>query len=47
MAHVQPGGVFKREMALEGMPKTDDRIILCNGAGEYAAGRYAALRFQR
>jgi hypothetical protein len=47
MARVQPGGVFKREMALEGVPKTDDRIILCNGVGDYAAGRYAALRFQR
>jgi hypothetical protein len=34
-------------MALEGAPKTDDRIILCNGVGDYSAGRYAALRFQR
>jgi hypothetical protein len=47
MARVQPGGVFKREMALEGVPKTDDRIILCNGVGDYEAGRYATLRFQR
>lgn len=47
MAHVQPGGVFKREFAMENAPKTDDRIILCNGVADYAAGRYAALRFQR
>jgi hypothetical protein len=47
LAHVQPGGAFKSEMALDGVPKTDDRIILCNGVGDYEAGRYAALRFQR
>jgi hypothetical protein len=34
-------------MALEGTPKTEDRIILCNGAGDYEHGRYAVLRFDR
>ena len=47
VAHIQPGGVFKREVAMERAPKTDDRIILCNGKGDYEAGRYAVLRFQR
>jgi hypothetical protein len=47
VAHIKPGGSFKREVAMERAPKTDDRIILCNGVGDYEAGRYAVLRFQR
>ena len=47
LARVPPGGTFKREQALESAPKAGDRIILCNGVGEYQAGRYAVLRFQR
>ena len=47
LAHVRPGGVFTSEQALENAPKAGDRIILCNGVGDYEAGRYATLRFQR
>jgi hypothetical protein len=47
LARVQPGGTFKREQALESAPTAGDRIILCNGVGDYQAGRYAVLRFQR
>jgi hypothetical protein len=27
--------------------KTEDRVLLCNGVGDYQHGRYAALRFDR
>jgi hypothetical protein len=47
VAHVQPGAGFKIELALESAPKTADRIILCNGIGDYENGRYAVLRFSR
>jgi hypothetical protein len=45
--NVKPGDVFKIELAMEGTPKTDDRIILCNGVGDYERGRYAVLRYNR
>lgn len=44
---IQPGDTFETEVALEGPPKTNERIVLCNGVGEYEAGRYALLRFDR
>jgi len=47
LKRVMPGETYKVEIALEGAPKTDERIILCNGAGDYARGRYAVLRFDR
>jgi HlyD family secretion protein len=39
--------VFKVEVALDGAPKAEDRVIFCNGVGDYGHGRYAALRFDR
>ncbi len=47
LKRVMPGEAYEVEIALEGAPKTDERIILCNGAGDYARGRYAVLRFDR
>ena len=47
LGRIEPGAVFHAEVALEGAPKTDDRVILCNGVGDYQHGRYAVLRFDR
>jgi hypothetical protein len=47
MGRSEPGAVFQLEVALVSTPKTEDRIILCNGAGDYEHGRFAILRFDR
>jgi hypothetical protein len=47
LGRVERGAVFQTELALEGAPKTEDRVILCNGVGDYQHGRYAVLRFDR
>ena len=47
LGRVEPGAVFQAEVALEGAPKTEDRVLLCNGVGDYQHGRYAVLRFDR
>ena len=47
LAHIAPGADLQVEIALEGAPKTDDRVLLCNGVGDYQHGRYAVLRFDR
>ena len=47
LGRVEAGAVFQSEVALEGTPKTEDRVILCNGVGDYQHGRYAVLRFDR
>jgi hypothetical protein len=44
---VAPGELQALDLALEGTPRTEDRVIFCNGAGEYEQGRYATLRFDR
>ena len=44
---VQPGDVARLQVAFSGTPGTDNLVILCNGAGQYAAGRRAALTFDR
>jgi hypothetical protein len=44
---VEPGAVFHAEVALESAPLTDDRVIFCNGIGDYQRGRAATLRFDR
>ena len=44
---VAPGAVFAFELGMEGTPKTDERIVLCNGVGDYDRGRYAVLLFDR
>ena len=42
-----PGELQALDLALEGTPSTEDRVIFCNGPGEYEQGRYATLRFDR
>lgn len=44
---IRPGDVGRFQVAFDGTPQTDDLVILCNGEGEYAAGRRAALPFER
>jgi hypothetical protein len=44
---VQPGDVARLQVAFEGTPGADNLVILCNGAGQYAAGRRAMLAFDR
>ena len=47
LARIQPGETFETEVALEGPPATDERIVLCDAAGDYQNGRWALLRFDR
>lgn len=47
LGHVLPGADFSQEIAMEGAPKADDRVLLCNGVGDYQHGRFAPLRFDR
>jgi hypothetical protein len=47
LGRVEPGTTFQAEVALDGAPKTDDRLVFCNGVGDYQRGRYAILRFDR
>ena len=44
---VQPGDVARFQVPFDSTPRTDNRVILCNGAGQYAAGRRAVLVFDR
>ncbi|MEO8571078.1 MAG: hypothetical protein ABI553_05195 [Chloroflexota bacterium] len=47
LGRVAPGADFSQEIAMEGAPKVDDRVILCNGVGDYQHGRFAPIRFDR
>jgi hypothetical protein len=47
LKRVMPGEDYEIELALEGAPRTGERIMLCNGVGDYARGRYTVLRFDR
>ncbi len=44
---VPPGSVARMQLALIGNPDQGERVILCNNPGDYEAGRYAVLRFNR
>ena len=45
---VRPGDVARLQVAFfGGTPRADNLVILCNGAGQYAAGRRAMLAFDR
>lgn len=44
---VRPGDVARFQVAFVSTPRTDNRVIFCNGAGQYAAGRRAVLAFDR
>jgi len=44
---VQPGDIARLQVAFEGIATSANLVILCNGAGQYAAGRRAGLAFDR
>jgi hypothetical protein len=44
---VRPGDVARLQVAFDETPRTDNRVVFCNGAGQYAAGRRAVLTFDR
>jgi hypothetical protein len=44
---VEPTQTAKLQIAFTGVPEREERVNLCNGEGDYEAGRYAVLRFTR
>jgi hypothetical protein len=44
---VNPGDEVMLEFGLEGIPDRSERIVACNGRGDYEAGRYAVVAFDR
>lgn len=46
-ALVDPGRTARVQLALTSVPEAEERVIACNGPGDYEAGRYAVLRFDR
>lgn len=44
---IEPGSTARMQIALTSAPEGAVRVILCNGSGEYEAGRYAILAFDR
>lgn len=47
ITRVNPGDVVLLDVGLQGAPERADRIVVCNGPGDYEAGRYATLAFER
>lgn len=46
-ASVAPGQTARIQLAQTGIPDAGERVITCNGPGDYEQGRYAALRYER
>lgn len=46
-AVVAPSEIARIQLALTGVPEREERVIVCNAPGDYEAGRYAILRFDR
>jgi hypothetical protein len=44
---VNPGDRIRLQLALKGTPDEGERVVICNGAGDYEAGRYAVIAFER
>ncbi|MGI8791993.1 MAG: hypothetical protein ACR2H3_02260 [Acidimicrobiales bacterium] len=44
---VPPGSVARLQLGFIGIPDRGEMVILCNDPGDYEAGRYAVLRFNR
>jgi hypothetical protein len=47
MTRVNPGDEVMLDIGLEGIPHRSERIVVCNGPRDYAAGRYAVVAFDR
>jgi hypothetical protein len=44
---VNPGHRIRLQLALKGAPDEEERVVICNGVGDYEAGRYAVIAFER
>lgn len=44
---VGPGELARVQVAFIGIPDEGERVVVCNGAGDYERGRYAVLAFDR
>ena len=44
---VAPGDTVRLQLAFTGIPDVGERVLACNDDGDYAAGRFAVLRFER
>ena len=47
VTRVNPGDEVMLDIGLEGIPDRSERIVVCNGRGDYEAGRYAVVAFDR
>jgi hypothetical protein len=44
---VEPGDVVRLQLAFTGVSEVGERLVLCNGVGDYEAGRFAVLDWER
>ena len=47
ITRIDPGDVVMLDVGLQGTPDRADRIVVCNGPGDYEARRYAVLAFDQ
>jgi hypothetical protein len=47
VTRVNPGDEVMLDIGLQGIPDRSERIVVCNGRGEYETGRYAVVAFDR
>jgi len=47
VTRVDPGDTVLLDVGLERIPDAWERFLICNGPGDYEAGRYAVLGFDR
>jgi hypothetical protein len=47
VTRVNPGDEVMLDIGLQGIPDRSERIVVCNGRGDYETGRYAVVAFDR
>jgi hypothetical protein len=47
ITRVNPGDTVLLDVGLKGVPDAAERFLICNGRGDYEAGRYAVLGYER
>ena len=47
VTRVNPGDRVMLDIGLKGIPDRSERIVVCNGRGDYETGRYAVVAFDR
>ena len=47
VTRVNPGDEVMLDIGLKGIPDRSERIVVCNGPGDYESGRYAVVAFDR